>query len=104
MIELGKSEKYMRLEALGMGPYVMKKIKVCPKCGNISGARTLFCRNCRSRLPSKTLFDFYKKMHSGCSNCGTRLASDARYCPHCGKEVPRGSNEINSDNQGRMQK
>ncbi|MBR7184519.1 MAG: zinc ribbon domain-containing protein [Clostridia bacterium] len=87
MIDSVKSEKYIRLESLGMGPYAMRKLKVCSKCGQIVGARTLFCPVCKTRLPIKTLFDFYKRMHFECPHCGITLATDAQYCPHCGRKV-----------------
>ena len=87
MNNLYKSEKYARLETLGMGPYAMKKLKVCPECGQITGARVFFCPGCRSLLRQKTLFDLYKKMHSCCTHCKEPLADDAKYCPHCGKQV-----------------
>lgn len=94
MIELTKSEKYIRLESLGMGPYVMKKLKVCPRCGQITDVRAFFCSACKNRMPSKTLFDFYKKMHSVCPYCRTMLAADAQYCPHCGRKVMQKPHEI----------
>ena len=87
MIDLSKSEKYTRLASLGMGPYVMKKLKVCPICGHIAGPWTFICPVCQNRLPAKTLFDFYKKLHAACPHCKTTLAEDARYCPHCGRKV-----------------
>lgn len=95
MIDLSKSEKYTRLESLGMGPYVMKKLKVCPICGQIVGARTFFCPVCKNWLPTKTMFDLYKKMHAECTHCRTTLAADAQYCPHCGRKVIQKSNKIN---------
>lgn len=30
MIRYNKTEKFVRLGAYGMGPYAMKKIKICP--------------------------------------------------------------------------
>lgn len=87
MIDYGKSEKYSRLETFGMGPYVMKKIKVCKRCGQITGARSFFCPVCKKILPGGTLFDTYQKMHAHCRQCNTPLASDTSYCPHCGKKV-----------------
>ena len=88
-----KSKKYVRLESLGLGPYVMKKLKVCPECGQIVSARTLFCPSCKKWLPGKTLFDMYKKMHYDCPHCRTTLTTDARFCPHCGKNVGYNSGE-----------
>lgn len=87
MIDLTRSEKYIRLESLGMGPYAMKKLKVCQNCGQVASAWALFCPACRHRLRMKNLFDVYRKMHAGCPHCKTMLASDAQYCPHCGKKV-----------------
>lgn len=87
MIDYSKSEKYIRLEAFGMGPYVMKKLKVCKSCGSIAGARSIFCPKCKKLLCGGTLFDSYQKMHIHCPRCSTVLASDTHYCPHCGKKV-----------------
>lgn len=86
MIDLTKSEKYSRLEALGLGPYVMKKLKVCGNCGHLTKKRAFFCPVCRKRLSGKTLYDRYKEMHICCSVCGIPLAEDTRYCPHCGRK------------------
>ena len=60
MIRDNKTEKFVRLGAYGMGPYAMKKIKICPKCGQVVGARKFFCPDCKTWLPVKTLFDTYK--------------------------------------------
>lgn len=87
MIDLGKSPKYVRLESFGMGPYVMKKYKVCRVCGQILGSRAMLCPICKHWQTGKTLFDVYKKMHTHCPHCSTALTQDARYCPCCGKKV-----------------
>lgn len=82
-----KSEKYLLLDSYGMGPYAMKKIKVCPKCGQITPSRSLICPACKKTLIGRTLFDRYKAMHHCCSFCDIPLAKDAMYCPHCGRKV-----------------
>ncbi len=87
MIDYSKSEKYIRLEAFGMGPYVMKKLKVCKKCGSIAGAWSIFCPECRKLLSGGTLFDTYQRMHTHCLHCKIVLSADTRFCPHCGKKV-----------------
>ncbi len=87
MIDRTKSEKYTRLEFFGMGPYVMKKIKVCPKCGQITGAWNFICPVCKKILSCGTLFDIYQRMHIHCPHCKTVLAADTQYCPHCGRKV-----------------
>ena len=87
MNDMIRSEKYIRLDSLGLGPYVMKKLRVCAKCGQVVRGRLFFCPGCRSRMPAMTLFDFYKKMHFYCPGCEIALAPDARYCPHCGRKV-----------------
>ncbi|MBQ8369081.1 MAG: zinc ribbon domain-containing protein [Clostridia bacterium] len=84
-----KSEKYLLLEAFGMGPNVMRKMKVCKNCGQIAGAWSIFCPACRKLLSGGTLFDTYRRMHVNCPHCKTVLASDTRYCPHCGRKVAR---------------
>lgn len=87
MIDAFKSQKYIRLEAFGMGPYAMKKMKICKKCGQIAGAWSFFCPACKKILSGGTLFDTYRKMHIHCPYCRTMLASDTQYCPHCGRKV-----------------
>ena len=87
MIDITKSEKYARLETFGMGPYAMKKLKVCSRCGGIAEARHFFCPICKKMLFSGTLFDSYKRMHVSCPCCKTMLAADAQYCPHCGIKI-----------------
>lgn len=95
MIEHKRSDKYSYLETLGMGPYTMKKIKVCPHCGRIAGRWALFCPDCRRPLKGKTLFDQYRGMHLCCAACGTPLAEDTRFCPHCGQKSAVGTNLYN---------
>ena len=94
MLDRLKSEKYIRLESLGMGPYAMKKLKVCPGCGQVTDARALLCPSCKSWIRTKSLFQVYKKMHTNCPHCKTMLASDAQYCPHCGRKVMQNDNKI----------
>lgn len=86
MTEHKKSEKYTRLASFGMGPYAMKKLKVCPNCGHLAKKWSFLCPSCKKRLNGKTLFDEYKKMHTCCSVCQTPLTDVTRYCPHCGKK------------------
>lgn len=93
MIDTTGSPKYIRLETFGMGPYAMKKIKICKKCGQIAGAWSLLCPACKKILSGGTLFDIYKKMHVHCPHCKTVLAADTQYCPHCGKKVSLNANE-----------
>ena len=77
----------LQLEQFGFGPNVMKKTKVCTKCGQIAKARSVICAQCGAPLPFTTLFDSYRRRHTCCPNCNTVLTSDARYCPHCGKSI-----------------
>ena len=78
-------EIYFRnLEQYGFGPNVMKKTKVCPKCGQIAKKSSFFCRSCGAFLPRETLYDRYRRQHTCCVGCGTVLTKDAKYCPHCG--------------------
>ena len=75
------------LEDFGFGPNVMKNTKVCASCGQMIRASASYCPDCGERLPSKTLFDHYKKQHACCPNCDTVLAPGSRYCPNCGKQL-----------------
>ena len=93
MMHPNKSEKYVKLASFGMGPYVMKNLKVCPKCGQIASSRALVCRSCKKILIGRTLFDHYQTMHAHCPACDIPLAGDARYCPHCGRKISVVSNK-----------
>ena len=94
MFDVFKSQKYIRLEAYGMGPYAMKKMKVCKQCGQITDVRKFICPMCRKILSGGTLFDIYKKMHVHCPYCRTILTADTRYCPNCGRKVPSKSMKL----------
>ncbi|MBE6639997.1 MAG: hypothetical protein E7619_00260 [Ruminococcaceae bacterium] len=93
MIDTTESPKYVRLEAFGMGPYAMKKIKICPRCGQIAKRTSLVCYACKKILTRKTLFDEYKMMHFCCPSCDIPLTLDTQYCPHCGRKVSFSSGE-----------
>ena len=79
--------RFRNLERFGFGPNVMKKTKICVRCGQIVKTRGCACPECGERLPGETLFDRYKRGHRSCPDCDTVLTADARYCPHCGKPV-----------------
>ena len=79
--------RFKNLERFGFGPNVMKKNKVCHRCGRLVGARLANCPDCNEKLSSETLFDRYKRRHMCCSDCDTVLAPGSHYCPHCGKPV-----------------
>ncbi len=79
--------KYKRLDHFGFGPNVMKKLKVCPKCGSLAETNSVFCSKCGERLPDGSLFDVYKSLHKCCSVCDIVIPAGAAYCPNCGKEI-----------------
>ena len=79
--------RYRNMEDFGYGPNVMKKTKVCPKCGRMVNSRFHKCPDCDERVLSETLFDRYKKQHLSCPYCDTVLAPDSLYCPNCGKKI-----------------
>ena len=79
--------RYKNMEDFGYGPNVMKKTKVCPKCGKMVNTRFRSCPDCGEQLSSETLFDHYKRKHKCCPECDTVLASGSLYCPHCGKRI-----------------
>lgn len=78
--------KLRQLEAYGFGPNVMKKTKVCRKCGQVARTGAILCRACLSILPRETLYDSYKRRHP-CCTCGTVLRDDVCYCPQCGRQI-----------------
>ena len=79
--------RYKNMEDFGYGPNVMKKTKVCTKCGQMVKANAVACPECGERLSGETLFDRYKRRHQCCPECDTVLAPGSRYCPNCGKQV-----------------
>jgi len=79
--------RFKNLERYGFGPNVMKKLRICPRCGQAVKTRADICPECGERLPRDTLFDHYKRQHQCCPDCDTVLAPDSLYCPHCGRAV-----------------
>jgi len=84
---MAREIRFRNLEQFGFGPNVMKKTKVCTKCGQIAKTGTILCRTCGAFLPRETLYDRYKRRHTCCIWCGTVLTDDAKYCPQCGKKT-----------------
>lgn len=81
--------RYIQLEQYGYGPNIMKKTKVCVKCGQIAQANAKICPACSEKLPTETLYDRYKRQHKCCPDCDTVFAADSQYCPNCGKQILR---------------
>ena len=81
--------RYRNMEDYGFGPNVMKKTKVCARCGKMVRANAKTCPECGEKLSSETLFDCYKRQHKCCPDCDTVLAPDSQYCPNCGKQILR---------------
>ena len=79
--------RYKNMEDFGFGPNVMKKIKICSRCGKMVKAKTKNCPDCKEKLPRETLFDRYKRQHQCCPYCDTVLAPDSQYCPNCGRQI-----------------
>ena len=81
--------RFRNLERFGFGPNVMKKLRVCPRCGQTVKSRADTCPDCGDRPPKETLFDRYKRKHLSCPDCDTVLTADAMYCPNCGRMVTK---------------
>ncbi len=79
--------RYRNMEDFGFGPNVMKKTKVCTRCGRMVKANARTCPDCGEKLSRETLFDQYKRQHPCCPDCDTVLTNDAKYCPHCGHPI-----------------
>ena len=79
--------RFQALEQYGFGPNVMKRSKVCARCGKMVGSSVKVCPACGEALPKETLFDAYKQRHRCCNQCETVLPPDANYCPNCGNSV-----------------
>ena len=55
--------------------------------GMVVDSKQSVCPDCSMRLLGKTLYDRYRERHLYCDRCGTVLAADARFCPHCGQSL-----------------
>ena len=94
--------RFKNLESFGFGPNVMKKLRVCPRCGQLVKSKIHTCPNCGENLPMETLYDLYKQKHLSCSDCDTILAPDSMYCPNCGKAVHPKENAAPLTGQGNI--
>jgi len=84
---LTEKVRFKNLERFGFGPNIMKKLRVCPRCGKTVRSKASDCPECGEKLPLDTLFDRYKRRHKCCPECDTILTPDAQYCSNCGKQV-----------------
>ena len=82
-----ESIRYEKMEHFGYGPNVMKKIKLCSRCGTIANVKVRICPDCGEQLTNETLYDNYKRQHASCPDCDTVLAPGSRYCPNCGRKL-----------------
>ena len=73
----------------GFGPEVMKRTKVCIRCGQKGDADRQFCVGCGERLPDTTLYDFYRGIHSYCPICDTVVTQTTQFCPKCGTKIKK---------------
>ena len=94
--------RFKNLESFGFGPNVMKKLRVCPRCGQLVKSKIHTCPNCGENLPMETLYDLYKQKHLSCPDCDTILAPDSMYCPNCGKAVHHKENAAPLTGQGNI--
>ncbi len=87
MLEEIEAYRIKNMEELGFGPKVMKSIKVCKECGMVASEKQTICKACGAKLPTESVYQEYKKMHSYCSYCDTVVPNNAHYCPQCGKNL-----------------
>lgn len=60
-----------------------KNIKVCPGCGEATGADKKFCPKCGTKLPDQTVAQSVV-----CSNCGKQNSIGTKFCSDCGTKLP----------------
>jgi len=65
-ILLYEDAKFTDLESYGFGPNIMKKTRICSKCGRAINTSENICPVCGNQLNVFTLYDWYKKMHASC--------------------------------------
>lgn len=60
-----------------------KNIKVCPGCGEATGADKKFCPKCGTKLPDQTVAQSVV-----CPNCGKQNSIGTKFCSDCGTKLP----------------
>lgn len=71
----------------GFGTDAMKGSKVCKNCNSLEPSSNVYCRKCKARLPSTTLYDLYKAQHKSCEKCGAVVSANMQFCPNCGQSI-----------------
>lgn len=60
-----------------------KNIKICPSCGEATGAEKKFCPSCGTKLPEQTV-----AQGAVCTNCGKQNSIGTKFCSDCGAKLP----------------
>ena len=65
----------LRSSAASLSNATKKVLCKCPACQELNEELYAFCKRCGAHL------------HPTCAACGKRVPTDAKFCPHCGKET-----------------
>lgn len=60
-----------------------KNLKLCPGCGEASGAEQAFCPHCGAKLPEQTAAEAAR-----CQGCGRQNDAGTKFCAGCGTKLP----------------
>lgn len=60
-----------------------KNMKICPSCGEGTGADVKFCPKCGGKMPEQTL-----GQGAVCSSCGKQNNVGTKFCQECGAKLP----------------
>lgn len=67
----------------GYATQMGQNMKICPQCGQPSGAEKSFCPGCGARLPEETV-----AQGAVCPNCGKQNNIGTKFCEDCGTKLP----------------
>ncbi len=76
---LSNLERSLQGYATQMG----QNMKICPNCGQPSGADKSFCPGCGTRLPEETV-----AQGALCPGCGKQNMLGTKFCEECGTKLP----------------
>lgn len=67
----------------GYATQMGQNMKICPQCGQPSGADKSFCPGCGAKLPEETV-----AQGAVCPNCGKQNNLGTKFCEDCGTKLP----------------
>ena len=68
---------------MGAATEAAKNMKICPACGEGTGADVKFCPKCGGKMPEQTV-----GQGAVCSACGKQNNVGTKFCAECGAKLP----------------